>query len=76
VDAPHARANEELRGFQRITLQPGEKRELTFTITPRKDLRYYNEQHSAYEVDNGRYEVQVGASSSDVRLSQPFRVRF
>jgi beta-glucosidase len=76
VDAPHARANKELRGFQRITLQPGEKRELTFSITPGRDLRYYNEEHSAYEVDNGRYEVQVGASSSDVRLSLPFRVRF
>ncbi len=32
VDAPHARANHELRGFQRVALRAGEERTLTFMI--------------------------------------------
>ncbi len=68
------RSNKELRGFQRISLQPGEERSISFDITPRGDLRYYNEASHAYAVDPGRYEVQVGASSADIRLTRPFVV--
>jgi beta-glucosidase len=72
---PHARANRELRGFQRVTLQPGEQRTVSFEISPAKDLRYYDETAQAYAVDPGTYEVQVGASSADTRLTQTFSVR-
>ncbi|HTQ37242.1 MAG TPA: glycoside hydrolase family 3 C-terminal domain-containing protein [Steroidobacteraceae bacterium] len=74
VDTPHARANKELRGFQRITLRPGEERTVSFEISPQRDLRYYDEQQHAYAVDPGKYEIQVGASSADVRLTRPFTV--
>jgi beta-glucosidase len=69
------RARKELRGFQRITLQPGEERTLTFAFTPQADLRYYDDQAKAYAVDPGDYEVQIGASSADIRLTQPFTVK-
>jgi beta-glucosidase len=72
---PHARANRELRGIQRLTLQPGEQRQVSFEITPQADLRYYDEDRRAYAVDPGRYEVQLGASSADLRLTQAFEVR-
>jgi beta-glucosidase len=75
VDAPHARANKELRGVQRVTLKPGEQRSLTFEISPAADLRYYDEQRRDYAVDAGRYEVQIGASSADVRLARFLTVR-
>ncbi len=69
------RAGKELRGFQRITLQPGEERTLTFAFTPQTDLRHYDDQAKAYAVDPGTYEVQIGASSADIRLKRRFTVK-
>jgi len=69
------RSNKELRGFQHVTLQPGEAKQVMFDLVPRTDLRYYDDTHHAYAVDPGRYEVQVGASSADIRLAAPFDVR-
>jgi beta-glucosidase len=68
------RAAKELRGFQRVHLRPGETRELAFSFTPRADLHHYDEDRRGYAVDPGRYEVQLGASSADVRLRQSFTV--
>ena len=72
--AQRERALKELRGFQRIRLQPGEERELTFELKPETDLRVYDDAASRYTVDPGRYEVQVGASSADIRARGSFRV--
>ncbi len=68
------RAIKELRGFQRITLQPGEQRQLRFTLKAQDALRIYDEQRKAYAVDPGDYEVQIGASSADIRSTQRFTV--
>ena len=68
------RALQELRGFRRVHLQPGEAREVTFTLTPTRDLAVYDEAATAFVVDPGRYEVRLGASSADIRLSQHFTV--
>lgn len=68
------RALKELRGFQRVHLQPGESRALEFTLVPERDLRRYDPQAGAYVVDPGRYEVQVGASSADVRQRATLQV--
>ena len=70
----HARVNEELHGFQRMHLQAGETQTVSFDISPATDLKYYDEVQHAYAVDPGRYRVQVGASSSDIRLAQDFVV--
>ncbi|KAF1716535.1 glucan 1,4-alpha-glucosidase [Pseudoxanthomonas yeongjuensis] len=70
----HGRALKELRGFQRITLQPGESRKVEFAILPERDLRFYDEQGKRYAVDPGAYEVQVGASSADIRARATFEV--
>ena len=69
LDPKHDRARHELRGFRRIHLQPGEERSVRFAITPEKDLRSWDEQRTAYAVDPAAYEVQVGASSADVRAT-------
>ncbi|MCL1532386.1 glycoside hydrolase family 3 protein [Xanthomonas nasturtii] len=68
------RAIKELRGFQRITLQPGEQRQVRFTVKAQDALRIYDDQRKAYTVDPGAYEVQIGASSSDIRSKQRFTV--
>jgi beta-glucosidase len=75
LDAPHARAIKSLRGVRRISLAPGEQRRVSFVVTPRNDLRYYDVAHHAYAVDPGRYQVQVGASSADIRMTEDFSVQ-
>jgi len=74
LDPKRERALKELRGFRRVHLQPGESRELRFVLSPARDLRHYDEAAGAYAVDPGRYEVQVGASSADIRARGAFTV--
>lgn len=73
--AERERARKDLRGFQRVALKPGEERTLTFSFTPERDLRTYDEATSKYLVDPGAYEVQIGASSADIRVSEVFTVK-
>ncbi|WP_225540575.1 beta-glucosidase [Xanthomonas sp. XNM01] len=68
------RALKELRGFERVHLQPGEEKTLRFVLNPARDLRVYDEASAAYTVDPGRYEVQIGASSADIRARAGFTV--
>lgn len=69
-DAKRPRAIKELRGVERISLKPGEQRRASFAITPSRDLRHFDVTTQAYAVDAGRYELQIGASSADVRVSR------
>lgn len=62
-----------LRGFERIHLQPGEERELTFTLTP-QDLGLWNIDNH-FVVEPGTFTVMVGASSEDIRLKGMFEVK-
>jgi len=50
-----------LRGFQRVTLQPGESRTVTFTLRPR-DLALYD-LDMRHVVEPGTFTVWVGGSS-------------
>jgi beta-glucosidase len=62
----------QLKGFQRVHLSAGERREVTFTLTS-ADLAAWNDP-AGWTVHPGRYEVLVGASSADVRLSASAQV--
>jgi beta-glucosidase len=73
---PHPRIDKpvrELKGFNKVTLQPGETKTVTFTLTPR-DLAYFDVPGKGWRADAGVYEVQVGASSRDIRLRAPLRL--
>jgi beta-glucosidase len=67
------RACHELRGFQRITLEPGKTRTLTFRV-PVEKLAFYDEHRHAFVVEPGRYEIQVGESSADIRQRAQIQV--
>jgi beta-glucosidase len=56
-----------LRGFARLPLEPGEKRTITFRLTPVRDFAYYDEMKKAFAVDPAEYEIGIGASSADIR---------
>lgn len=61
-----------LRGFERVNLQPGETKEVQFTITP-EDLSLFNEEER-WIVEPGDFRIMVGASSTDIRLSDTLTV--
>jgi beta-glucosidase len=67
LDPKRERARQELRGFQRVTLAPGESRTLTFPVSVATALAIYDDAKKSYAVDPGRFEVRVGASSRDIR---------
>jgi len=55
----------ELKGFERISLEPGEKKTVQFKIDD-ESLKFYN-QNKEWIVEPGEFEVMVGSSSSDVK---------
>jgi len=61
------RPAKELRGFQRINLQPGEKKTVAFTL-PAAQLAFWDEATHGFLVEPGAFDVMIGASSSDLRL--------
>lgn len=68
-----ARPIKELKGFQRITLNPGEEKEVTFTITP--DLLTMLDVHLKEVIEPGMFRMMIGSSSTDIRLRELFEVK-
>lgn len=66
-DAKIFRPAQELKGFARVFLNPGESREVTIPLDD-KAFRYWNVRTNHWEVEGGCYELRVGASCEDIRL--------
>ncbi|RXG11676.1 beta-glucosidase [Leeuwenhoekiella aestuarii] len=62
----------QLSGFERIHLAKGESKTLRFTLTP-EELALYNAEMK-HVAEAGEFEVQVGASSKDIRLTGSFEL--
>ena len=62
------RPTRELRGFVKVELQPGEEKEVSFTLAKRA-FAYYEEKIHDFFVPSGVYGIKIGASSRDIRLS-------
>jgi beta-glucosidase len=53
----------QLKGFERVTLKPGEKRTLTFTLSP-EDLRYWSDATRSWIEESSDFDVWVGGDST------------
>ncbi len=62
----------ELKGFKRVTLEPGEKTTVTFTLSV-SQLGFYN-QKMVFVVEPGTIEVMIGSSSEDIQLTGEFEI--
>lgn len=58
------RSVEDLKGFQKLVLQPGESKQLQFVITP-EDLKYFHEDLN-YGWDPGQFIIHIGPNSRDL----------
>ncbi|MES2113264.1 MAG: glycoside hydrolase family 3 N-terminal domain-containing protein [Bacteroidota bacterium] len=62
----------DLRGFERIALNPGEKKTVTFTLHP-DDLAILDKNNN-WTVEPGKFTVMIGQSSEDIKLKKEFEV--
>jgi beta-glucosidase len=62
------RPKQELKGFQRIALEPGETRTVQLNLKA-ADLAYWDEQHKVFQVERESIRLMAGSSSADIRLS-------
>ena len=65
---------QELKAFARVPLAAGESRTVTLPLDD-KAFRYWNTSTDGWEIEGGRYEVRVGASSADIRLTADVDIR-
>lgn len=63
----------ELKGFARVTLDPGEKQRITIMLDD-KAFRFWNVKANRWEIEGGEYELLVGASVEDIRLCEKISV--
>ncbi len=66
IDHPEHLKPIQLQGFKRVSLQPGETKKVHFAVSPHQ-FSYYN--NGEWTIDGGKYQIKIGASSSDIRLS-------
>ncbi len=62
----------DLRGFERVPLVPGEKKTVHFTLHP-DDLAILDKNMN-WTVEPGKFQVMIGASSDDIKLTKEFEV--
>lgn len=63
----------ELKGFRKITLQPGQEQTVSFTID-RKALSFYDDTKQDWVAEPGTFEALVGASACDIRGKAAFEL--
>ena len=67
-DAAVFRPAKELKGFAKVQLEAGESKTVTIPLDD-KAFRYWNVATDCWEVEGGSYQLLVGASSADIRLT-------
>lgn len=64
---------QELKGFEKVTLAPGEEKTVEFVLEKRA-FAYYNTELADWHVETGDFTVLIGKSSRDIQLSGKVRV--
>ena len=61
----------ELKDFTKIELMPGEEKEVSFVLDYRS-FAYYNVNLHDWHVESGIYQILIGSSSADIRLTSKY----
>ena len=62
------RPEKELKGFAKVSLKSGESKKVTIAFDD-KTFRYFNVKTDKWETEGGEYEVKIGSSSADIKLT-------
>jgi beta-glucosidase len=74
VESTVNRPEKELKGFEKVDLQPGEEKTVTFTLNKRA-FAYYNVDLKDWHVETGEFEILVGKSSQEITLKDSIMVQ-
>jgi beta-glucosidase len=74
LDSSLPRPPKELKGFRKLSLNPQQKKTVSFFLDSRS-LAYYDPLKEKWVVEKGKFKVLVGSSSRDIRLQQTFNVK-
>jgi beta-glucosidase len=74
TDGQVFRPQKELKGFAKVFLKAGERRKVTIPLDD-KAFRYFNVKTDRFEVEGGDYQILIGASSADVKLTGSVNVK-
>ena len=72
-DASVKRPKEQLAGFERISLQPGESKTVSFSL-PAEQLAYWDSDKEMFVVKPGEVDAMVGSGSEDIRQKAQFQI--
>jgi beta-glucosidase len=67
------RPEQELKGFQKIFLQPGAKQTVSIPLT-RGAFAYYDPAQPGWVAQSDQFEIRIGSSSRDIRLRANFNL--
>ena len=73
VEATLFRPEKELKGFAKVHLEPGEATEVSIELNHRA-FAFYDPSQRDWIVETGDFDILVGASSQDIRLSDTIRI--
>ncbi len=68
------RPKKELKGFEKVKLEPEESKTVTFKLD-RRSFAFWHPTLGGWRVESGTFTVHVGSSSADIRLSKSFTVK-
>ncbi len=64
----------ELKGFEKVFLEPGASRKISFTVKP-EDLSFFDADAHAWKLEPGEFHILIGTSSEDLPIDLPLKVR-
>ena len=68
------RPEKELKGFQKVYLQPGENRDVSITVN-KEALSFYDESSASWKAEAGKFEALVGNTSDNLKLKKVFELK-
>lgn len=69
-----ARPLKELKGFEKISLEPGEEKTVSFTLT-KEALSYYDDKKEEWIAEPGKFKIMIGASATDIKGTVDFTLK-
>ncbi|NLJ79663.1 MAG: glycosyl hydrolase [Firmicutes bacterium] len=68
------RPEQELKGFKKVFLEPGEEKTVEFILNSRS-FAYFNVEIKDWHVEEGYYQIRLGPSSRDIRLRKDIYIQ-
>lgn len=64
----------ELKGFEKVRLMPGESKEVTINLD-KKSFAFYSDEENSWIVEDGKFNILIGSSSTDIRLEESINIK-